>query len=126
MQRFGAQAVFLSDGAYHHHIALNTWQSKDAEPAPIKGVGLYHAAIVYPTRKDLAIILKRLMQAGYPFTGYADHGVSEALYLNDPDGNGIELYWDKPKELWPFDSSGKLSMYSDALNLDDLLALAGD
>lgn len=126
MQRFGAQAVFLSDGAYHHHIALNTWQSKDAGPAPIKGVGLYHAAIVYPTRKDLAIILKRLMQAGYPFTGYADHGVSEALYLNDPDGNGIELYWDKPKKLWPFDGSGKLSMYSDALNLDDLLALAGD
>lgn len=118
---YGSQAAFLSAGGYHHHIGLNTWHSKDAPPAPAYGVGLYHTAIVYPTRKDLAVIFERLRKAKYPLTGASDHGVSEALYLNDPDGNGVELYWDKPKELWPAKADGSLDMYTKALDLNDLL-----
>lgn len=124
MQKYGSQAVFISAGGYHHHIGLNTWHSKGAGPAPVHSVGLYHTAILYPTRKDLAIILKRLMDAKYPLTGASDHGVSEAIYLNDPDGNGVELYWDKPKELWPLDEKNNLVMVTDELNLNELLQLA--
>lgn len=120
--RFGSQAVFIAAGDYHHHIGLNTWHSKGKGSAPVNAPGLYHTAILYPTRKDLAVVFKRLLDADYPFTGYADHGVSEALYLDDPDGNGVELYWDKPRELWPFDQEGNLKMYSDHLDIPSLLA----
>ena len=122
-QRYGESAVFISAGGYHHHIGLNTWYSKDAGPAPVRSAGLFHTAILYPTRKDLALILKRLLDADYPLTGASDHGVSEALYLNDPDGNGVELYWDKPKEQWPV-IDGKLEMVTEQLDLNDLLKLA--
>jgi catechol 2,3-dioxygenase len=118
---YGDQAAFISAGGYHHHIGLNTWHSKDAPPASRDGVGLYHTAILYPTRKDLAAIYDRLRRAYYPLTGASDHGVSEALYLDDPDGNGVELYWDKPKELWPQKADGSLNMYTKELHLDDLL-----
>lgn len=121
MQYYGDSAVFISAGAYHHHIGLNTWHSKNAQPAPVRAAGLYHVAILYPTRKDLAIILKRLIDAGYPLTGASDHGVSEAIYLNDPDENGIELYWDKPKEQWPMDEKGNITMGTEALDLKGLL-----
>ncbi|MDB5193740.1 MAG: glyoxalase [Segetibacter sp.] len=121
MQRYGGQAVFLSAGGYHHHIGLNTWHSKNAGPAPIKSAGLYHTAILYPTRRDLAVALQRLIDAQYPLSGAADHGVSEAIYLNDPDGNGVELYWDKPKEQWPFDGEGNLQMVTEQLDVDSLL-----
>lgn len=120
-QRYGDSAVFISAGGYHHHIGLNTWHSKNAGPAPVRAAGLYHVAILYPTRKDLATIFKRLVDAEYPLTGASDHGVSEAIYLNDPDGNGIELYWDRPKELWPVNTEGKLWMGTSALDLDALL-----
>ena len=120
-QRYGDSAVFISAGEYHHHIGLNTWHSKDAGPAPVNTAGLYHVAIVYPTRKDLAVILKRLLDAEYPLTGASDHGVSEALYLNDPDKNGVELYWDKPTTDWPVDEKGNLRMITEALDLQDLL-----
>jgi catechol 2,3-dioxygenase len=122
MQRYGHGAVFISAGGYHHHIGLNTWYSKDGQPAPLHSAGLFHTAILYPERRDLAFVLKRLMDARYPLTGAADHGVSEAIYLDDPDKNGVELYWDKPKGQWPFDSTGNLQMVTDALNLDELLA----
>jgi catechol 2,3-dioxygenase len=118
---YGDQAAFLSAGGYHHHIGLNTWHSLSAPPAPKQGVGLYHTAILYPTRKDLAIILDRIRRAYYPLTGASDHGVSEALYLNDPDGNGVELYWDRPKDQWPMKSDGSIDMYTKALSLDKLL-----
>ena len=118
---YGTQAAFISAGGYHHHIGLNTWHSKDAPPAPTNGVGLYHTAILYPTRKDLAIIFNRLRRVSYPLTGASDHGVSEALYLDDPDKNGVELYWDRPKELWPHKPDGSLEMFTSALDLDDLL-----
>ncbi|MGB3145168.1 MAG: VOC family protein [Maribacter sp.] len=121
--KYGEQAVFISAGGYHHHIGLNTWQSKNAPPAPKQGVGLYHTAIVYPTRKDLALILKRLKDFEYPLTGAADHGVSEAIYLDDPDGNGVELYWDRPTAEWPQTENGGLDMYTKPLNLKDLLTL---
>lgn len=121
--KYGEQAVFISAGGYHHHIGLNTWQSKNAPPAPKQGVGLYHTAIVYPTRKDLALILKRLREFEYPITGAADHGVSEAIYLDDPDGNGVELYWDRPTSEWPQTENGGLDMYTKPLNLKDLLTL---
>jgi catechol 2,3-dioxygenase len=120
--RYGTQAVFISAGGYHHHIGLNTWYSKGAGPAPEKSTGLFHTAILYPARKDLAVALKRLMDAKYPLTGFADHGVSEAIYLNDPDGNGVELYWDKPKEQWPFDKDGSLHMVTEDLDIPSLLA----
>jgi len=119
---YGNQAAFLSAGGYHHHIGLNTWHSKGMPPAPVNGVGLYHTAILYPTRKDLAVIFDRLRQAGYPLSGASDHGVSEALYLNDPDGNGVELYWDRPREAWPRKEDGSVEMYTHALDLQDLLA----
>lgn len=118
---YGSQAAFISAGGYHHHIGLNTWHSKSLPPAPINSVGLYHTAILYPTRKDLAVIYDRIRKSYYPLTGASDHGVSEALYLDDPDGNGVELYWDRPKELWPKKSDGTLDMFTKALDLDDLL-----
>lgn len=118
---YGDQAAFISAGGYHHHIGLNTWQSKGAPPASPHGVGLFHTAILYPTRKDLATILERLRQHRYPLTGASDHGVSEALYLDDPDGNGVELYWDKPRDQWPQKPDGSIEMYTKALNLNDLL-----
>lgn len=121
-QMYGDQAAFVSAGGYHHHIGLNTWQSKGAPPAPAYGVGLYHTAVVYPTRKDLASILKRLRDHRYPLTGASDHGVSEALYLDDPDGHGVELYWDRPKELWPLDENGQIEMYTRPLSMEGLLA----
>lgn len=124
MQHYGSSAVFVSAGGYHHHIGLNTWHSKNASPAPVHAAGLYHVAILYPERKDLAVITKRLIDANYPLTGASDHGVSEAIYLNDPDHNGIELYWDKPREAWPVDAEGNLQMITEALDLEDLLKLA--
>ena len=108
-------------GGYHHHIGLNTWYSKGAPPAPVKAAGLFHHAILFATRKDLARAFQRLMDAGYPITGASDHGVSEAIYLNDPDENGVELYWDRPKEEWPLDQAGNLKMVTEALDLDSLL-----
>ena len=121
-QRYGSQAVFISAGGYHHHIGLNTWYSKSAAPAPANSCGLFHTAILYPTRKDLAAAYQRLLQAGYPLTGASDHGVSEALYLNDPDMNGVELYWDKPQDVWPLDAEGNLQMKTEYLDLTDLLS----
>ena len=121
-QWYGSQAVFISAGGYHHHIGLNTWHSKNAQPAPRNTCGLFHTAILYPTRKDLAVAYQRLIDANYPLTGSADHGVSEALYLDDPDLNGVELYWDRPKELWPLDAEGNVLMKTDYLDLSDLLS----
>ena len=118
---YGESAAFISAGGYHHHIGLNTWYSKDAEPAPIHAAGLFHTAILFAERKELATMYKRITDAGYPFTGFADHGVSEALYLNDPDQNGVELYWDKPKDKWPINSDGSLTMFTKELNISDLL-----
>jgi catechol 2,3-dioxygenase len=121
-QWYGSSAVFLSAGGYHHHIGLNTWYSKGAPPAPVRSAGLFHTAILYPSRKDLAAVVNRLLEAKYSLTGASDHGVSEAIYLNDPDRNGVELYWDRPKEMWPLDEGGNLQMVSEALDLEDLLA----
>ncbi len=118
---YGTQAAFISAGGYHHHIGLNTWHSKGLPPAPVNSVGLYHTAILYPERKDLAIIYDRLRRVYYPLSGAADHLVSEALYLDDPDGNGVELYWDRPKELWKYNADGSLVMATNALDLEDLL-----
>src|SRR5437868_13454393 len=120
-QNYGDNAVFVSAGGYHHHIGLNTWYSKDAPPAPGRSCGLFHTAILYATRKELAEALRQLINADYPLTGASDHGVSEAIYLDDPDGNGVELYWDKPKSKWPVDSAGNLRMVTEALDLEDLL-----
>ncbi|THH36545.1 VOC family protein [Neolewinella litorea] len=120
--RYGSQAAFISAGGYHHHIGLNTWQSLGAPPAPRQGVGLFHTAILYPERRDLATALRRLLEAEYPLTGAADHGVSEALYLDDPDGNGVELYWDRPQETWPRKPDGGIEMYTRHLDLEDLLS----
>jgi len=122
-QYYGDQAVFISAGGYHHHIGLNTWYSKNAPPSPVHAAGLFHTAIVYPTRKDLAIVLKRLAEAEYPLTGASDHGVSEAIYMNDPDGNGVELYWDRPVEEWPRDAQGRVAMGTERLDLEELLKL---
>ena len=119
--RFGAEAAFISAGGYHHHIGLNTWHSAGAGPARREGVGLFHLAILYPTRWELADALDRLRRADWPLTGASDHGVSEALYLDDPDGNGVELYRDRPKEDWPEAPDGSLEMYSLPLDLEDLL-----
>lgn len=124
-QYFGNSAAFISAGGYHHHIGLNTWYSKNAGPAPVNSAGLFHTAILYPTRIDLAVILKRLVANHYPLTGSADHGVSEAIYLDDPDNNGVELYWDKPVDEWPKDEKGNLQMVTKALDLEALLSLAG-
>jgi catechol 2,3-dioxygenase len=122
MQRFGGQAAFLSAGGYHHHIGLNTWESLGGAPPAAGTTGLYHVAILYPTRGELADALRRLMGAGIGLDGAADHGVSEALYLRDPDGNGVELYWDRPTERWPRGRDGELAMYTRALDLEGLLA----
>ena len=118
---YGDQAAFLSAGGYHHHIALNTWESAGAQPAPRGHPGLYHHAIRYPTRRDLALALKHLVEHEYPLTGASDHGVSEALYLNDPDGNGVELYWDRPREEWPKTPDGRLTMHTHPLDVRALL-----
>lgn len=118
---YGADAAFISAGGYHHHIGLNTWHSKGLPPAPENAAGLYHTAILYPTRKDLAVIYNRLMQKNYPLTGATDHGVSEALYLNDPDENGVELYWDRSQTQWPKKEDGSLDMFTQALDLPGLL-----
>lgn len=123
--RYGDQAVFISAGGYHHHIGLNTWQSAGQPPAPRHHPGLFHTAIVYPTRRDLAVILDRLMKAGYPITGASDHLVSEAIYLDDPDGNGVELYCDRPKEQWGYEADGSVRMATGPLDLDGLLAELG-
>ena len=120
-QRYGTEAAFLSAGGYHHHIGLNTWDSEGGSPPPANSTGLYHLAIAYPTRTELADALRRLKRAGIPLEGASDHGVSEALYLRDPDGNGVELYWDRPREQWPRTSTGDLAMVTEPLNLDDLL-----
>jgi catechol 2,3-dioxygenase len=123
-QRMGRQAAFISAGGYHHHIGLNTWESQGAPPPPAHSTGLYHLAILYPTRAALADALRRLIAAKIPLEGAADHGVSEALYLRDPDQNGVELYWDRPKDQWPRTPSGELAMHTHALDLDDLLRAA--
>ncbi|TDH19982.1 glyoxalase [Segetibacter sp. 3557_3] len=126
MAMYHDNAAFISAGKYHHHIGLNTWHSKNAPPAPRDGVGLYHTAVLYPTRKDLANIYKRLLQANYPNIGSSDHGVSEALYIRDPDNNGVELYWDKPREAWSWKADGSLEMFVDPLDLGDLLRQADE
>lgn len=121
-QRYGTQAAFVSAGGYHHHIGLNTWESKGGSRPPRGTTGLFHVAIVYPTRKSLADALRRLLAANVPLDGASDHGVSEALYLHDPDGNGLELYWDRPREEWPKTAEGELAMVTEWLDLKDLLA----
>lgn len=118
---YGAEAAFISAGGYHHHIGLNVWYSKNGPPAPRNSTGLFHIAINYPTRKDLAAIFQRLQNTGYPVSGASDHGVSEALYLEDPDKNGIELYWDKPEDQWPRNTDGSLDMFTKPLDMDDLM-----
>jgi catechol 2,3-dioxygenase len=120
----GDSAAFVSAGGYHHHIGLNTWQSRGGTAPAAGTTGLFHLAIVYPTRAALGDALERLMQAGVPLDGAADHGVSEALYLRDPDGNGVELYRDRPREEWPQDADGGLAMYTQALDLKSLLEAA--
>jgi catechol 2,3-dioxygenase len=125
-QCFGRQAAFLSAGGYHHHIGLNTWESLNAPPPPERATGLYHLAILYPTRTELADALHRVVEAGIPLEGASDHGVGEAKYLRDPDGNGVELYWDRPKEQWPCTSSGELAMHTLPLDLEALLKDAPD
>jgi catechol 2,3-dioxygenase len=123
-QRFGSQAAFVSAGGYHHHIGLNTWESRGGTPPPRGHTGLYHVAIRYPSQRDLAVAVKRVIDAGIPLDGAADHGVSEAIYLRDPDDNGIELYWDRPSEEWPRAESGLPLMGTDALDLAALLVKA--
>ena len=122
MQKYGAQAAFISAGGYHHHIGLNTWESLGGTPPPPGHTGLFHTAILYPTRAALADALRRLIAAGIPLDGASDHGVSEALYLRDPDGNGVELYWDRPEARWPRDAQGGLAMVTHRLDLASLLA----
>lgn len=122
MQRYGQGAAFVSAGGYHHHIGLNTWESKNGPPPPVGATGLYHVAILYPNRAALADALRRLTRANVPLEGAADHGVSEALYLRDPDGNGVELYVDRPPDQWPRTASGELAMVTRPLDLQSLLA----
>jgi len=122
MQKMGPSAAFISAGGYHHHIGLNTWESRGGSPPPHGTTGLFHLAILYPERRELADGLRRLLVAGIPLEGAADHGVSEALYLRDPDDNGVELYWDRPQSLWPRTAEGELAMYTRPLDLEDLLA----
>jgi catechol 2,3-dioxygenase len=119
--RYGTSAVFLSAGGYHHHIGLNTWAGKGATPPPAGHSGIYHHAILFPTRRELALVLKRLIDAGYPLTGTADHGVSEAIYLNDPDGIGVELYCDRPRSEWKVSNDGLVEMVTEPLDVEDLL-----
>ena len=123
--RYGPQAAFVSAGGYHHHIGLNTWESHRGTPPPLGTTGLYHVAIRYPTRRDLAVALRRVLEAGVELQGAADHGVSEAIYLADPDQNGIELYWDRPREEWPRSPDGNPAMYTHRLDIEDLLSEAG-
>jgi catechol 2,3-dioxygenase len=118
---YGTAAAFVSAGGYHHHIGLNVWFSKNGPKPARNTVGLFHFAILYPTRKELAVIFKRVKKSGYPIEGASDHGVSEAIYMNDPDDNGLELYWDKPKDLWPTDQAGNIRMYTAPLDLTGLL-----
>jgi catechol 2,3-dioxygenase len=125
MARMGDQAAFISAGGYHHHIGLNTWESRGGSPPPRGTTGLYHTAIRYPTRAALAKALRRVLEAGIPLSGASDHGVSEAIYLNDPDQNGVELYWDRPRDQWRRDAEGNLVMVSEPLDLNALLAEAG-
>jgi catechol 2,3-dioxygenase len=120
-QRYGSQAAFLSAGGYHHHIGLNTWESRGGTPPPTGHTGLYHHAILLPSRSALGDVVRRVVEHGWPLTGAADHGVSEAIYLNDPDGNGVELYRDRPPDEWPRSASGELVMYSEPLDLDALM-----
>jgi len=120
-QRYGRQAAFLSAGGYHHHIGLNTWESAGGSPPPAGTTGLYHVAILYPTRAALADALRRLIDAGIQLDGASDHGVSEAIYLRDPDGNGVELYWDRPQEHWPRTAEGGINMFTRPLELRTLL-----
>lgn len=124
MQRYGTQAAFISAGGYHHHIGLNTWESKGGKPPAPGTTGLYHTAILYPTRKDLANVLKSLVEAGWQLDGASDHGVSEAIYLRDPDQNGVELYRDRDESEWPRDAKGELKMVTEPLDLRKLLAEA--
>lgn len=126
MQRFGDQAAFVSAGGYHHHLGLNTWESRGGAPPPPGSTGLYHTAIRFPTRRDLAVAVARVVAAGIPLSGASDHGVSEAIYLDDPDGNGVELYWDRPRADWPPATAPgeRVGMYSRRLDLRALLALA--
>ena len=121
-QKLGAQAAFVSAGGYHHHIGLNTWESEGGSPPPLRSTGLYHLAILYPTRARLADALRRVLAAGIELAGASDHGVSEAIYLRDPDDNGVELYWDRPREQWPRTANGELAMFTRPLDLDLLLA----
>jgi catechol 2,3-dioxygenase len=121
MQRLGDQAAFVSAGGYHHHVGLNTWESRGGSPPPPGTTGLYHVAIRYPSRAALADALRRLIAAGVPLDGASDHGVSEALYLRDPDSNGVELYWDRPRADWPLTSDGQLAMVTARLDLRDLM-----
>ncbi len=120
-QLYGAQAAFISAGGYHHHIGLNTWESEGGSPPPHGTTGLFHLAILYPQRADLADALKRLSAHGIDLDGASDHGVSEALYLRDPDGNGVELYWDRPEADWPRDADGRIAMFTRRLDLNDLI-----
>lgn len=124
MQRYGGEAAFISAGGYHHHIGLNTWESRGGHPPAPGTTGLFHTAILYPTRAALADALKRVVAASIPLDGASDHGVSEALYLRDPDENGVELYWDRPAEQWPRDAEGRLQMFTRRLDLQELLAQA--
>jgi catechol 2,3-dioxygenase len=121
MQRFDSGAAFLAAGGYHHHLGLNIWESAGGTPPPVGHTGLYHTAFLYPTRADLADAVKRVIAAGIAIDGKADHGVSEAVYLHDPDGNGVELYWDKPQSDWPIDAEGRVAMSNAALDLDELM-----
>jgi catechol 2,3-dioxygenase len=121
MQRLGKEAAFISAGGYHHHIGLNTWESRGGSPPAPGTTGLYHLAILYPARPQLADALRRLIDAGIPLEGASDHGVSEALYLRDPDDNGVELYWDRPQHQWPRTAAGELAMFTHRLDLADLL-----
>jgi catechol 2,3-dioxygenase len=118
---YGTEAAFISAGGYHHHIGLNTWFSPNGSPPPKSSTGLFHVAILYPSRKDLAFALKRLINKKYPLTGAADHGVSEAIYLDDPDKNGLELYYDRPKNQWPVKADGSIDLYTKPLDLQNLL-----
>jgi catechol 2,3-dioxygenase len=120
-QRYGPSAAFLSAGGYHHHIGLNTWESLGGQPPPPGTTGLYHVAILYPTRAELADALRRVLTAGIALDGASDHGVSEALYLRDPDDNGVELYWDRPAAAWPRTADGELAMFTRPLNIESLL-----
>ncbi len=121
-QRYGQDAAFISAGGYHHHIGLNTWESRGGSPPPRGSTGLFHLAILYPTRAELADALRRLLRAGIKLDGASDHGVSEALYLRDPDENGVELCWDRPREKWPTTAGGRLQMFTHPLDLEGLIA----